>query len=90
MKSNHFLNHLDGDIISDQFSFKKWSPNNVTQSRKNVIVLNNLKDKVNKKKKYLSYLRIDIRNLKTDDSSSLLISEEFMKKTEKQQIPTNR
>jgi hypothetical protein len=73
---------------NEQFSFKKNnSPRSRERMRNSILVLNKLKKE--KKKKFLSYLRIDLRSLKTDDSSSLLITDEF-KKEEREVVATLR
>jgi hypothetical protein len=70
------LGAIELDYNSDNFSFKKLSPS--TRKGERILSTKNV-TKIAKKKKYLSYLRIDIRNLRTDDSSSLMITDEFKK-----------
>jgi hypothetical protein len=81
-KSKQMLGYFDHfDYNSDHYSFKKGhSPTLRDNISRKTFALNTRK--TIKKKKYIKYLRIDIRNLKTDDSSSLLITDEFKKDLE--------
>jgi hypothetical protein len=74
-KSKQMLEVFECDYNSDLISLKKHGAKRQTAR----LILEVNTKKPSKKKKYISYLRIDIRNLMTEDSSSLLMTDEFKK-----------